>query len=433
MRATRSTSIRLAPPSGGMAYSCAMTPARNALAIVGAGPIGLEAAALALDHGFDVHVFEQGDVGSHPIAWGHVRMFTPWRMNLGPAATRRLARAGWSAPDPEQCPTGLELAERYLQPLAALPELKPRIHTHAQVVHLSRSGALKGDLIGDPRRAEHPFRVLVRDQGGRESFLHAHSLIDASGVYARPNWAGDGGIPARSELYLAPQMSYHVDDVLGARRARYAGRRTLVIGGGASAATSIAALAELASQAPGTGAVWATRCRAEELMPEIADDPLPERRALFRRARELARGGDPTIVHVGGAVVEGFEFNSATHRYRATLMIDGKARVEEVDEVLVQTGFGPDDSIYRELQVHECYATRGSMALSTALLGAKSKDCLQTPAFGIDALRNPEPRFFILGNKSYGRNPTFLLESGYRQVAEVVAALAQQLEVAAKA
>jgi len=409
-----------------------MTPQRNTLAVIGAGPIGLEAAAQALDHGLDVHVFEQGDVGSHAIAWGHVRMFTPWRMNLGPAAAARLARSGWSAPDPAECPTGLELAERYLQPLAALPELGPRIHTHAQVVHASRSGALKGDLIGDARRREHPFRLLVRDPGGRESYLHSHSLIDASGVYAKPNWAGDGGIPARSELYLAPQMSYHLDDVLGARRARYAGRRTLVIGGGASAATSIAALAELARQAPGTGAVWATRREAGALLPDVPDDPLPERRALHRRAREIARGADSAITHVGGAAVEGFEFNSATHRYRATLMIGGTPRVEEVDEVLVHTGFGPDDSITRELQVHECYATRGVMKLSSALLGAKTKDCLQTPAFGIETLRNPEPGFFILGHKSYGRNPAFLLETGYRQVAEVVAALAQDVEVAAK-
>jgi len=228
-------------------------------------------------------------------------------------------------------------------------------------------------------------------------------------------------------------MSYHVDDVLGARRARYAGRRTLVIGGGASAATSVAALAELAAQEPGTTAVWATRRRAADLLPEIADDALPGRRALYRRAREIARSGDPAIAHVGGAVVEGFEFNSATHRYRATLRVGGEPRVEEVDEVLVNTGFGPDDSITRELQVHECYATRGTMKLATALLGARTKDCLDTPAFGIEALRNPEPGLFILGHKSYGRNPQFLLETGYRQVADVVAALAQELAVPARA
>src|SRR5262249_58886464 len=130
-----------------------------------------------------------------------------------------------------------------------------------------------------------PSRRRARAPGGREALPPARSLIDAPGVYARPNWAGDGGIPARGELYLAPQMSYHVDDVLGLRRERYAGRRTLVIGGGASGATSALALAELARRVPGTSAVWATRRRAPELLPEIANDPLPERRALYRRAR----------------------------------------------------------------------------------------------------------------------------------------------------
>ena len=100
-------------------------------------------------------------------------------------------------------------------------------------------------------RRQHPFRLLVRDAGGRENLLHAFAVIDASGVYGQPNWAGDGGIPARGELYLAPQMSYHVDDVLGLRRERYAGKRTIVIGGGASAATVVADLATLAEQAPG--------------------------------------------------------------------------------------------------------------------------------------------------------------------------------------
>ena len=417
-----------------MAYSKAVTPpARNTLAIIGAGPIGLEALGLALDRGFDAHVFEQGDVGSHPTAWGHVRMFTPWRMNVGPASRARLERTGWQAPDPAHCPTGRELAEQLLQPLALLPEMKPRIHTHAQVVHASRRGVLKGDWIGDERRREHPFRLLVRDAGGRESFLHAHTLIDASGVYANPNWAGDGGIPARSELYLAPQMSYLVDDVLGARRERYAGRRTLLIGGGASAATSATALAELAEQAPGTSVAWATRARLESLLPESADDPLAERRALGRRAREIARGASPAITHVGGAVVDGFEFNSATHRYRVTLMIGDQPRIEEVDEVLINTGFDPDHSIHRELQFHECYATGGTMKVSSALLAGRTRDCLDAPSFGVDTLKSPEPGFFVLGHKAYGRSPHFLLETGYRQVGDVITALSAELQVEARA
>jgi thioredoxin reductase len=406
------------------------SPARNTLAVVGAGPVGLETALAALDRGFDVHVFERGEVGSHPIAWGHVRMFTPWRMDVGPVSRAHLERSGWRMPDPEALPTGAEYAERYLEPLAALPGLNGRVHTHAQVVAVGRHGALKGDLIGDPRRREHPFRLLVRDAGGRENYVHAFAVVDASGTYGHPNRAGTGGVPARGELYLAPQMSYHVDDVLGLRRERHAGKRTLVIGGGASAATVVCDLATLASQAAGTSCVWVTRAPAAAVFPAVADDPLPARAALAARARALVAGGDPHVTHVGGAEVEGFEYNSATHRYRVALVVAGQPRVEEADQVIVNTGFGPDASLYRELQVHECYASCGPMNLSAALLGAMgglAGDCTRVPAFGPDTLRNPEPDFFIVGAKSYARYDSFLLETGWRQAADVVDLLAASL------
>ncbi|MBI5711606.1 MAG: NAD-binding protein [Candidatus Eisenbacteria bacterium] len=400
-------------------------PARNTLAVVGAGPIGLEAAAAALDHGLDVHLFEQGEVGSHPLGWGHVRMFTPWRMNLGPHSRTHLEAAGWTAPDLDACPTGAELVGRYLEPLAKLAELKDRIHTHSQVVSIGRHGLLKDDLIGSLERAERPFRLLVRDQGGRENYIHAFAVMDASGVYATPNWAGTGGIPARSEIYLRPQLSYHLDDVLGPRREVYAGHRTMVIGGGPTAATTVAALAKLADEVPGTAVAWVTHTPAASLYA-AKDDPLPERRALYEKARGFLAGAHPAVTHVGGAEVEGFEFNSATHRYRVQLAVGDQPRVEEVDLVIVNTGYGADDSLYRELQVHECFATRAPMKLATALLGAAAGDCLTTPVFGADVLANPEPRFYVLGHKSYGRNPDFLLETGYRQVEDVVSLLAKE-------
>jgi len=339
-----------------------------------------------------------------------------------------LERTGWKRPDLETCPTGAELVREYLEPLAGLAAFKDRLHTHSQVAHMSRARANKGD--SGPARAEHPFRLLVRDQGGRENFLHAFAVIDASGTYGQPSWAGDGGIPARNELYLAPQLSYHLDDVLGLRRERYAGKRTLVIGSGASAATLVGDLAKLAGEVDGTSVVWVTRKPVSELY-RLADDPLPVRRALYERARTLANGAHAAVVHVGGACVEGFEFNSATHRYRATLEIGEQPRIEEVDQILVATGLGPDNSIYRELQVHECYASRGPMKLAAAISG--STDCLDAPAVGIDVLSNPEPNFWILGHKSYGRSSHFLLETGYQQVTQVVAKLAEGLKVAARA
>jgi thioredoxin reductase len=399
---------------------------QHSLAILGAGPVGLEAAALALELGFDVHVLERGDVGAHLLAWGHVRMFTPWRMNVGPASARLLARHGWSAPPADECPTGSELAERVLQPLAATPELKARVHTHSPVVQVSRHGARKSDLLPSPAREAHPFRLLVRDQGGRENYLHAHAVVDSTGVYATPNWAGTGGIPARGESYLAPQMSYHPDDVLGLRRERHAGKTTLVIGGGTSAITTVAALARLAEEVPGTRASWVTRRAAPGSAHERADDSLPARAALLAEGRRLQQGGSAAVQWTGGWEVEGFEYNSATHRYRAQLAGANGARFEEGDQVIVNCGYGPDPLLHRELKIHECFSTLAPMRLATALEESGTSDCTQVPAQAASVLANPEPGYFILGAKSYGRGATaFLLETGHRQVAEALAALAE--------
>jgi thioredoxin reductase len=398
---------------------------RRSLAIVGAGPIGLEAASIALEMGFDAHVFERGDVGAHALAWGHVRMFTPWRMNIGPASARLLARHGWPAPEADALPTGAELAERMLAPLAATPELKPRVHTHAQVAHVSRHGARKQDPAGPGARAEHPFRLLVRDAGGRESFLHAQALIDASGVLGQPLWAGTGGIPARGETYLAPQMSYQPDDVLGLRRERYAGKATLVIGGGSSAVTTVGALEQLARETPGTRVTWVTRRETPGFAGEVASDSLPARAALYAEGRRFQAGGSPHVRWWGGGECEGLEYNSATHRYRAQFATGAGAVVEEADQVIVNCGFGPDTSLYRELRVHESCETLAPMKLADALRQAGTSDCAKVPAFDAATLANPEPGFFILGAKSYGRSSAFLLETGYRQAAGVLAALAE--------
>lgn len=398
------------------------TPARNTLAIVGAGPVGLETAALAVERGFDVHVFERGEVGAHPLAWGHVRMFTPWRDDVGSASARLLARHGWQAPPADERPTGAELAESALAPLAATPELKGRVHEHAQVLHVAREATLAGERAGDPARGERPFRLLVRDAGGRENVLRAYAVIDASGTYASPAWAGSGGIPARGELYLAPQMSYGCDDVCGLRRARYAGRRTLVIGGGACAATTVTELARLAADVPGTAVTWVTRGTGP-FAGELEHDPLPARAALFAAAHALRGGADPAVQWIGGAEVEGFEYNSATHRYRVALDVGGQARLEEAEQVIVNAGSGPDLSLGRQLHVHECWATRAPMGVANALRAAGGPHA----AASAEALAHPEPGFFVVGARSYGRLDGFLLTTGFAQAESAIGMLAREL------
>jgi thioredoxin reductase len=386
------------------------------IAVLGAGPVGLEAAHLARRLGFETYLLERGDVADNVLAWGHVHMFSPWRMNVSELGIELLGGADlpW-----DECPTGREYAERYLLPLARLPALRGRVHAGERVVAVSRAGTLKGDLIGGPRH-ERPFRILTEDRAGRERTRAADVVLDCTGVYRVHNWLGDGGIPAPGERGAAARISYELDDVLGVDRERYQGKRTLLVGDGLSAAQSAVALADLSERAPGTRVVWAAR-RPAPPIPVVPDDPLPERARLARSANDIAAGSSPAIRFMGGAVVDALDRGSAGLRVR--LRAGEEHREESVDRILANVGYGPDNSLYRELQVHECYASRGPMKLAAALLADGSADCLAQKSHGPDALCNPEPGFFILGMKSYGRNSAFLVRQGFAQVREVFSLL----------
>lgn len=385
------------------------------VAVLGAGPVGLEAALWGARLGFDVTVIEQGDVGDNVLAWGHVRMFSPWRMNVSPIGLEALGHPAlpWDA-----LPTGREYAERYLLPLGR--SLRGRIHAGERVVAMSRAGTLKGDLVGDPERGRRPFRILTEDRAGRERVREADIVLDCTGTYRVHRQLGDGGIPAPGERGAARRISYEVDDILGHHRARYARRRILLVGDGHSAGTSAVALAALAEQAAGTDVLWIARRPAPPLA-EIPDDPLPERARLCRAANALAQGGHPAFRFVGGAHVEAMRLRGDGLHVR--LRVGEEPREVVVDRILANVGYRPDTRIYRELQIHECYASEGPMKLAAALLGEASADCLTQRSRGPEALRNPEPGFLILGAKSYGRNPSFLVRVGFAQVREAYALL----------
>src|SRR5262245_31325502 len=131
------------------------------IAIIGAGPAGLEAALYARRLGFSPTVYEKDAVGSHLQRWGHVTMFTPWRMNVSPLAASELKTRDPSALDPEAYPTGREFRERYLLPLAEV--LGPAVRSGVEVRGVTRRGLLKGEGIGGDRRAAQPFRLLLSE------------------------------------------------------------------------------------------------------------------------------------------------------------------------------------------------------------------------------------------------------------------------------
>jgi len=385
------------------------------IAVLGAGPIGLEAALAAAGRNLDFTVFEAADaVGGHVRQWSHVRTFTPWSMTVSPRARNALP----DAPDGDELPTGGDLVEHLLEPLAATAPLAGRLRTGTRVLAVAREGMLKHEHIGNRGEGGRPFRLLVRRPDGSEAIERADVVIDATGTYSNPNRLGDGGIEAVNERALEHRIDRYLPDF--AREADgWAGRTVLLSGAGHSAQTAARALAAFAAQAPGTRVVWAVRNPRPD-WGAVADDPLPERAELNAGAAELAGGATDAVEVLPGRVTEALAQRDG--RMVVTLRNGGSEEIE-VDRILALNGGVGDQELYRQLQVHECYATAGPMKLAATLLGETGGDCLAIGSAGAETLVNPEPGFFILGAKSYGRNSQFLLRTGWQQVDDVFGSL----------
>ncbi|MGL6075968.1 MAG: monooxygenase [Fimbriiglobus sp.] len=363
--------------------------AKARIAIFGAGPVGLEAAVQAHRQGLPFTVFEQaGAVAAHLDRWAFVRMFTPFGMNVSQAGREILLREApmreFPADDVHQ--TGGEFKTSYLIPLASSAALKPRIMLDSRIIAVGREAWRKTDVNVDPRKPLPPFRILVRDSKGVERFEFADVIFDCTGVLGRPNWLGDGAIPAAGEIAARPQLSYWVEDVLGARRAVYAGKTTVVIGAGYSAATMVCDLVTLAEADQSTWIVWLTHGPKTSPLPRLANDPLKERDRLAAKANHIAARCDGNLEYHAQAVVEECLSLGQDKGFKLTVKIAGKPMVYEPERVIATVGYRPDTSLTAEL-------------------------------------RDPEPNYFLLGSKALGRDSRFLIQDAQDQLRKAFAQL----------
>lgn len=407
------------------------TPAT--IAILGTGPIGLEAAIYARFMGYKVDLYESGQIAENVLRWGHVRMFSPFGMNrstLGMAAIQA-QNPSWQPPDDEDLLTGREWADGYLLPLAATDLIKSNIQTETRVLGVSRKDQLKTELVGDEDRDETPLLLLVEDKDGQR-YAEADVVVDTTGTFGQPNKLGSGGLPAVGEREAAAAIRYDLPDVLGEDREQYADRHTLVVGAGYSAATSVVALKQLAEESPNTKVTWLVRGdrTAAEPIARIADDSLSQRDQLAQDAAAALAQPDSKISFQPGSIIDSISAaaaDTATADATGPLTVtirdasEGSEEESEIvcDQIIANVGYHGDNSLYAQLQVHECFATGGPMKLAAALAGDTSADCLKQSAAGVDALVTSEPNFYILGSKSYGRDNRFLVSIGLEQIREL--------------
>jgi thioredoxin reductase len=395
---------------------------REHVVVIGAGPVGLAAAAHLASRTLPFTVLEGGARPAESVRqWGHVRLFSPWGLDVDPVAVALLRQIGWTPPPDGEHPTGGELVERYLEPLAAHPAIRPHLRLGARVTAVTRQGRSRLDTAG---RAEAPL-VVRYEQGGAEHEIAATAVIDASGTWGTPNPLGASGILARGEAAARSRIHYGIPDVLGVDRARYANKRIAVAGGGHSAANVLLDVAALGATVPGTTATWLRRRPgAARLVGGGANDELPERGRL---GTELDRLTGTRVI----AVEAGFRADGVTLTDEGVMIGDGDRRIGPFDEVIVATGLRPDLGLSRELRLDLDEVVEAPRALAP-LIDPNVHSCGTVPPHGFVELSHPEPGFFVVGMKSYGRAPTFLLRTGYEQVRSVVAALAGDLESASQ-
>lgn len=378
------------------------------IAIIGAGPIGLEAGLAARNRGYEVIIFERGEVADSIKHWGKVRMFSPFSMNTSEAGRALLKKLGRELPDGDAYLNGFEYAAAYLDPIAQqLP-----VYSHTSVKSIVRSQSNKLDKIWAPERSDTPFRLLV-EHNGEERHEYADYIFDCSGTFKNPNPLGDGGVPAAGESKARDRISYGLGEASDV--SPLAGSHLLVVGGGHSAANIIVSLIAL----PDTVIEWVVRRPGTSPCARIENDPLLERDRVCAAANGAVLSERVTL-HDGCTV---------THAHRTDkgleitlLNLDGSTRQLHVDHAVAATGSRPDWSFARELHVQTCWASEGTYPLSASLLGdSGGGDCLKASVFGADTLLHPEPGYFALGTKSYGRMTNFLIATGIQQIEMLLA------------
>lgn len=394
------------------------------VAVLGGGPVGLAAAAKLIERGLPFVVLEAGaQVGANLLDYGHVRLFSPWQYNVDPSMARLLATTGWQAPRADGLPLAREIVEKVLVPFAQLPQLAAALQLNTRVLGVSREGF---DKVKSAERETAPF--VIRAQRNGEVFeLRARAVIDSTGTWSTPNPLGANGLPAIGEAEAAAQIAYGIPDILGAQRSRYAGKKTLVVGAGHSAANALLYLAELAQQAPATKLAWAVRSPVLNRVFGSAADALPARGQLGASLRRLRDAGG--LEYVAGLRI------TELRRDDGQLTVIGLGakgqplQLEGIDEIVCATGQRPDLTLASELRVKLDPWLESTEALGP-LIDPNVHSCGTVRPHGHHELAHPEPGLYTVGVKSYGRAPTFLMATGFEQVRSVVAAIAGDIEAA---
>jgi thioredoxin reductase len=396
------------------------------IAIIGGGPVGLATASHLTKRNIPFILFEAGQsVGQNILSWSHVRVFSPWKYNIDSASKELLEQTNWVAPNEDGLPTGKELVKQYFRPLANLPQIKPHIYLNSKVLSIERKGLDKMKTWG---REDKPFSIKVEENGSTK-YYEAKAVIDATGTWNQPNPIGSGGVSAEGEEALKNHIFYGIPNVKADHLERYKNKSIAVVGGGHSAINTLLELADVQKEYPNTKLNWILRKdNLEKVYGGKQDDALEARGALGIRIEQLVNSGKLNVYTP-------FHILKLTKNENGIQIIgnlnDEIEAINGIDEIISNTGSRPNLDMIREVRVALDSSLESVFDLAD-LIDPNIHSCGTVRPHGEKELRHPEKDFYIVGSKSYGRAPTFLMATGYEQVRSVVAYLASDVEASEK-
>jgi thioredoxin reductase len=394
------------------------------VAVIGAGPVGLAAAAHLNLRGIPFLMFEAGNtVAANILSWKHIRVFSPWRYNIDKAARQLLNETSWQSPDENGLPTGEELYNSYFKPLYELPIIRQNTFLNARVISVGRKNLDKMKTSG---RENVPFVVQVF-QSGEVNQYEVQSVIDATGTWNSPNPIGSGGVYAIGELENNDRIFYGIPDILNEHEHRYKNKNVLVVGSGHSSINAILELDKLKDKYPDTEIHWVLRKKKiHDVYGGQENDALEARGALGIKIEQMVKN-DRVNVYTP------FQIQQLVSKSEKLTLIgfqdDQRFALSGIDEIISNAGSRPDFSFIREIRL-SIDPSLESVAAIAELIDPNIHSCGTVRPHGEKDLRHPDTGFYIAGSKSYGRAPTFLMATGYEQVRSIVAAIDGDMEAA---
>ncbi len=394
------------------------------VAIIGAGPVGLAAAVHLLKGNQKFIIFESGKtVGTNILSWSHVKVFSSWEYNIDKLSEELLVENGIKIPNKKDVPLGKQLVKEYLKPLSEITEINQNLHLNTKVLSIGRKGL---DKMKNANRENLPFSIQVNENGDFKIY-EAKAVIDASGTWQNPNPVGSGGVFAVGEKEYSHHFFYGMPDVTGTLLKRYANKSVLVVGGGHSAIGTVLALSDVQDKYPKTQIHWLLRKKnVSDVYGGQEADGFKARGALGIRIEKLVDSGNinihtPVFIHQFDKSYEQLTVKGTKNNQEFTL--------QNIDEVISNTGTRPDFSFLREIRF-DVDASVESVPKLADLIDPNIHSCGTVRPHGEAELRQKERDFYIVGMKSYGRAPTFLMATGYEQVRSIVAYMNGDFEAA---